>query len=65
MLQRQAQIRRKTYKSKKKHQDRVQDTKRQEKTQKVKNTAFHRSTMCAIVPRWQLLARQEIRRNKS
>ena len=33
---RQAQIRRKTYKSRKKHQDRVQDAKRQEKTQKVK-----------------------------
>jgi hypothetical protein len=32
----QTQIRRKTYKSREKHQDQVQDTKRQEKAQKVK-----------------------------
>ena len=51
---RQAQIRRKTYKSKKKHQDRVQDAKRQEKAQKVKKYSIpsqhdvcHRATMKA------------------
>jgi hypothetical protein len=49
----------------KKHQDRVQDAKRQEIAKKVKKLAFHRSTMAPIVPRWELLACQEIRRNKS
>jgi hypothetical protein len=51
---RQAQIRRKTYKGMKKHQDRVQDTKRQEKAQKVKKISIpshhddsHRATMGA------------------
>ena len=58
---RQAQIRRKTYKSKKKHQDRVQDAKRQEKAQKVKKISIpsqhdgsHRATMeAACSPRNQ------------
>ncbi|KAK2408093.1 hypothetical protein QL285_043634 [Trifolium repens] len=36
----QAQIRRKTYKSRKKHQDKVQDAKRQEKAQKVKKLSI-------------------------
>ena len=50
----QAQIRRKTYKSRKKHQDKVQDAKRQEKSQKVKKMSIpsqhymcHRATMAA------------------
>ncbi|KAK2437148.1 hypothetical protein QL285_022076 [Trifolium repens] len=49
---RQTQIRRKTYKSRKKHQDRVQDAKRQEKAKKVKKMSIpsqyddsHRATM--------------------
>ena len=58
---RQTQIRRKTYKSKKKHQDKVQDAKRQEKAQKVKKLSipsqhddFHRATMeAACLPRKQ------------
>ncbi|KAK2368253.1 hypothetical protein QL285_081460 [Trifolium repens] len=58
---RQAQIRRKTYKSRKKHQDKVQDAKRQEKAQKVKKLSipsqhddFHRATMeAACLPRKQ------------
>ena len=58
---RQAQIRRKTYKSRKKHQDRVQDAKRQEKAQKVKKLSIpsqhggsHRATMgAACWPRKQ------------
>jgi hypothetical protein len=29
------------------------------------NQHFHRSTMAPIVPRWELLVRQEIRSNKS
>jgi heme exporter protein D len=37
---RQAQIRRKSYKSRKKHQDRVQDAKRQEKAKKVKKMSI-------------------------
>ncbi|KAK2428317.1 hypothetical protein QL285_026845 [Trifolium repens] len=56
---RQTQIRRKTYKSRKKHQDRVQDAKRREKAQKVKKMSipwqhdvFHRATMeAACLPR--------------
>jgi hypothetical protein len=56
---RQAQIRRKTYKNRKKHQDRGQDAKRQEKAQKVKKISI------SIAARWELLVRQEIRRNKS
>jgi hypothetical protein len=36
----QAQIRRKTYKSIEKHQNKVQDAKRQEKTQKVKKMSI-------------------------
>ncbi|KAK2450807.1 hypothetical protein QL285_009906 [Trifolium repens] len=55
------QIRRKTYKSRKKHQDKVQNAKRKEKTQKVKKSSipsqhddFHRATMKdACLPRKQ------------
>jgi hypothetical protein len=36
----QAQIRRKTYKSREKHQDKVQDVKREEKAQKVKKLSI-------------------------
>jgi hypothetical protein len=54
------QIRRKTYKSKKKHQDRVQDAKRQEKAQKVKKISI--PSQHDGSPRWELLACQEIRR---
>ncbi|KAK2422294.1 hypothetical protein QL285_032839 [Trifolium repens] len=32
---------------------------------KVKKLAFHRSTMAPIMPRWELLVRQEIKSNKS
>jgi hypothetical protein len=52
----QAQLRRKTYKSREKHQDKVQNAKRQEKAQKVKKLSIpsHRAAMeAACWPRKQ------------
>ncbi|KAK2451246.1 hypothetical protein QL285_010316 [Trifolium repens] len=43
----------------------LQEYKKTKKAKKVKKCAFHRSTMASIVPRWELLAGQENRRNKS